>query len=119
MTHNYYLYNKPDEGLLTWIPWDNNEALQDGKQGGALSLSLNEVGSGWPLISYLMDVSEYEQSYQEFLSEFIDGAFAPEKNFSRNCISIRISYWKPTIPKSTPPGKPANRYTKFACRLTS
>ena len=77
MTHNYYLYNNPYNSLLTWIPWDNNEALQDGKQGGALSLSLREVGSNWPLISYLMDVTEYEEIYQAYLSEFIDGAFAP------------------------------------------
>ncbi len=34
MTHNYYLYNDPDTGRLTWIPWDNNEALQEGKMGG-------------------------------------------------------------------------------------
>ncbi|MDA3823748.1 MAG: CotH kinase family protein, partial [Bacteroidales bacterium] len=53
MTHNYYLYNNPDNGLLTWIPWDNNEALQSGKQKGALSLSLDEVGSTWPLIRYI------------------------------------------------------------------
>ena len=28
---NYYLYNNSDTSKLTWIPWDNNEALQDGK----------------------------------------------------------------------------------------
>lgn len=49
MTHNYYLYNNPESGKLEWIPWDNNEALQDGKMGGALSLSLSEVGVNWPL----------------------------------------------------------------------
>ena len=26
MSHNYYLYNDPETGLLTWIPWDNNMA---------------------------------------------------------------------------------------------
>ena len=36
MTHNYYLYNNPQNNQLTWIPWDNNEALQTGKQGGAI-----------------------------------------------------------------------------------
>jgi len=77
MTHNYYLYNNPAGGLLTWIPWDNNEALQEGKQGGALSLSLNEVGSNWPLISYLMDVAEYENIYQAYLSQFTEGVFDP------------------------------------------
>lgn len=77
MTHNYYLYNNPDNGLLTWIPWDNNEALQTGK--GALSLSLDEVGSNWPLIRYLMDVPEYNAQYQEYLLSFVEGTFAPEK----------------------------------------
>ena len=79
MTHNYYLYNNPENGLITWIPWDNNEALQEGKQGGALSLSLGEVGSNWPLIRYLMDVTEYQQIYKDYLLEFTEDVFAPEK----------------------------------------
>ena len=79
MTHNYYLYNNPSDGLLTWIPWDNNEALQEGKQGGALSLSLEEVGSTWPLIRYLMDLPEYKAQYQEYLLSFDLGVFAPEE----------------------------------------
>ncbi len=79
MTHNYYLYNNPVNGWLTWIPWDNNEALQEGKQGGALSLSLDEVGNNWPLIRYLMDVPEYKAQYQEYLISFVEGAFAPAK----------------------------------------
>ena len=79
MTHNYYLYNNPVNSLLTWIPWDNNEALQFGKQGGALSFSLDEVGSNWPLIRYLMDIPEYKVRYQEYMLEFTEGAFAPER----------------------------------------
>ena len=75
MTHNYYLYNNPDNNLLTWIPWDNNEALQDGKLGGALSLSLSEVGNDWPLIRYLMDVDEYELVYREYTKQFIEEVF--------------------------------------------
>ena len=34
MAHNYYLYNDPTTGLLTWIPWDNNEALTSGGGSG-------------------------------------------------------------------------------------
>ncbi len=79
MTHNYYLYNNPANGLLTWIPWDNNEALQEGKLGGALSLSLDEVGSNWPLIRYLMDVDENQQIYKAYLLEFTEGVFNPDK----------------------------------------
>ncbi|MBO6525227.1 MAG: CotH kinase family protein [Balneolaceae bacterium] len=77
MTHNYFLYN--DEGRLTWIPWDNNEAFQDGKQGGALSLGMSEVGSDWPIIRYIMDVDEYESAYKVYISEFCEGAFETSK----------------------------------------
>lgn len=75
MTHNYYLYNNPGNGLLTWIPWDNNEALQEGKQGGAVSLSLDEVGNNWPLIRYIIDVPEYEGIYKQYVSDFTNNVF--------------------------------------------
>jgi spore coat protein CotH len=79
MTHNYYLYNNPDKYLLTWIPWDNNEALQEGKQGGALSLSLDEVDGNWPLIRYLMDTPEYRDKYENYLQQFVEEIFVPDK----------------------------------------
>ncbi len=79
MSHNYYLYNNPESGKLTWIPWDNNEAFQYGKQGGALSLSLNEVGAGWPLISYIINDAVYKQTYETYLQQFIDEVFNPDK----------------------------------------
>jgi len=28
---NYYLYTDPSDGTITWIPWDNNEAISAGK----------------------------------------------------------------------------------------
>lgn len=77
MTHNYYLYNNHNTNLLTWIPWDNNEAFQVGKQGGALSLGLSEVGSGWPLIKYLIDAPEYKTLYDNYLLSFINTVFIP------------------------------------------
>jgi spore coat protein H len=79
MTHNYYLYNNPENKLLTWIPWDNNEALEEGKQDGALSLELNETGSDWPLIRYLIDVPEYKILYQVYLEDFIVGSFGSDR----------------------------------------
>jgi spore coat protein CotH len=79
MTHNYFLYNNPADSKLTWIPWDNNEALQSGKSGGALSLSLSEVGNGWPLIRYLMDVDEYEAQYKTYALQFIEEVFIPSE----------------------------------------
>lgn len=77
MTHNYFLYN--DSGLLTWIPWDNNEAFQDGKQGGAISLGMNEVSSNWPIIRYIMNVDKYVDTYKDYVSEFCSGPFEVNK----------------------------------------
>lgn len=76
MIHNYYLYNNPDNGKLTWIPWDNNEPLQTGKQGGALNLDFsNLTDSQWPLIAKIYADTEYKADYDAYLSEVIDGAF--------------------------------------------
>lgn len=78
MTHNYFLYNNPDTEKLTWIPWDNNEALQTGKQGGSLPLNFSGVSaSSWPLIGYLYQDEVYKAVYDEYVQEVIDGAFNP------------------------------------------
>ena len=79
MTHNYYMYNNPEDSKLTWIPWDNNEAFQEGKQAGALSIGLNEVSSSWPLIRYLVDVDEYKEIYEKYLAQFIEEVFIPSE----------------------------------------
>lgn len=83
MTHNYYLYNNPKDGLFTWIPWDNNEALQTGKQGGSLSISCSEVSSSWPLISYLLDEPVYSAKYKTYLGQVITSAFEPSNMVSK------------------------------------
>jgi len=76
MTHNYYLYNDPNTNKLTWIPWDNNEALQYGKQGGSLPLDFSGLNtSEWPLIGYLYEDAVYKAQYDSYLQEIIDGAF--------------------------------------------
>ncbi|OPX70926.1 MAG: CotH protein [Methanoregulaceae archaeon PtaB.Bin056] len=31
---NFYLYTDPADGKITWIPWDNNYALDNGMRGG-------------------------------------------------------------------------------------
>lgn len=92
MSHNYYLYNDPSTGLLTWIPWDNNEALTGnggfpgGRRGmgGAtnnslMSVSLEGVGSDWPLIRYLLDDPVYWSLYVRYTKDTITGAFEPSK----------------------------------------
>lgn len=85
MAHNYYLYNSPTN-KLTWIPWDHNESMNGspgiagttGAGGGrerALSLSMNEVSSGWPLIRNLLNDPIYAAMYKAHLQTFNTGAF--------------------------------------------
>lgn len=76
MPHNYYLYNNPENGKLTWIPWDNNEALQDGKLGGSLALDFSDLSnSEWPLIAKIYGDDVYKAQYDTYLSEVISDAF--------------------------------------------
>ncbi|MDB2385207.1 CotH kinase family protein [Polaribacter sp.] len=76
MTHNYYLYNNPETNKLTWIPWDNNESLQYGKQGGSLSLNFSGLStSSWPLIGYLYSDDVYKAKYDTYVRETIDNYF--------------------------------------------
>lgn len=76
MTHNYFLYNNPDTDKLTWIPWDNNEALQSGKMGGSHALNFSGLNSSeWPIIGYMYQDSVYKEKYDEYLQEVIDNAF--------------------------------------------
>ena len=77
MTHNYYLYNDSDSGKLTWIPWDNNEALQYGKMGGSLPLDFSGMNSSeWPLIGYLYADEVYNAQYDAYVQEIADDAFS-------------------------------------------
>ncbi|MGK0414481.1 MAG: spore coat protein H [Polaribacter sp.] len=76
MTHNYFLYQNPDTSKLTWIPWDHNEALQDGKMGGSLALNFSGLNSTqWPLIGYLYEDELYKEKYETYLEETIVSAF--------------------------------------------
>lgn len=92
MTHNFYLYNNPETGQLTWISWDHNQVLAGGggigapnaravvgvRAGRTLSLGRDEVTDQWPLIRYLLDDPVYHERYLELMSETLDGAFDPD-----------------------------------------
>lgn len=89
MAHNHYLYNH-SKNLLTWIPWDNNEALTNNPpavgattstgfgMGRGLSLTMNEVGASWPLIRYLADDVIYYARYKEYLKNFNQNVFTQD-----------------------------------------
>lgn len=79
MSHNYYLYNDPESSKFVWIPWDNNEALQDGKMGGAISIDLSDVTGSWPLINYVASDSYYYDIYKQNANEFASTVFTSSK----------------------------------------
>ena len=81
MTHNYYLYHDPADDLIKWVPWDNNEAFNSTGPGNRspLSFEMNEVTSNWPIISYLKDIPEYRDIYDQYIDSFINGPFLPSK----------------------------------------
>jgi CotH kinase protein/Lamin Tail Domain len=72
MPHNFYVYNDEDDDLLSWIPWDNNEALSDWFSP-VRSLSLDNVGEEWPLIRFLADDPVYYTCYLDYLDETLHG----------------------------------------------
>jgi spore coat protein H len=80
MPHNYYLYNDPSASKFVWIPWDNNEALQDGKMGGAINIDLSDVNNQWPLISYIVSDAKYYAQYKQMAAEFASTVFEPSKS---------------------------------------
>lgn len=76
MPQNYYLYqNLADNGRLVWFPWDLNMSMDPNSvsEGGVLTLTLNEVGPGWPLIRYLMDDPVYNALYHQELENALLG----------------------------------------------
>jgi hypothetical protein len=83
MAHNYYLYTDPGDGLVTWIPWDNNEAFNSrtggggGPGSGTRELDLAAVGEQWPLIRYLADDPVYREKYDQYLQETLDKVWQP------------------------------------------
>jgi len=79
MYHNYYLYHNPETGLLTWIPWDNNEAFKEGNRRAVLSFDMSTVSDQWPLISYLLADPVYEALYIDYVAEVINGPFNPDE----------------------------------------
>jgi hypothetical protein len=77
MAHNYYLYNLTGKGL-TWIPWDNNEAMLN-RGNNNYTISLSTTDATWPLIRYLMDDPVYNAKYKVYMKEFVQMDFTQQK----------------------------------------
>lgn len=76
MTHNYLLYNNPETNKLVWIPWDNNESLQEGKREGSYALNFSGLNSSeWPIIGNMYQDEVYKAKYDQYVQETIDDVF--------------------------------------------
>jgi spore coat protein CotH len=84
MGHNYYLYEV--DGKFTIIPWDLNMAFGTFSSGldrdGIINFYIDEPTSGpvaeRPLVSRLLSVPSYLETYHGYLEELIEGPFSEE-----------------------------------------
>lgn len=104
--HNFYLYNDPATGQLTWISWDHNMTMSTGMggdmggkpNGGApddagaaparpgpggmsrgVSLDKADVSADWPLIRYLLDDPTYHAAYVDYVETAGTELFDPAR----------------------------------------
>ena len=78
--HNYYLYNDPAMGKLRWIVWDCNLAFAPGSGSRtSLTYDMNEVGTNWPLINYVIDDAGYKATYKSYVKDFYTTTFATSR----------------------------------------
>lgn len=71
MSHNFYLYNDPDTGKLTWISWDHNQVLESMGGRGGSALDKADTDESWPLIRFLMDDPTYYDKYIGYMRETV------------------------------------------------
>jgi len=85
MTHNYYLYGDPsDDGRLTWIPWDFNEAHWDGQGNrAAINVGMSNMEAGWPLLDAVADDPVYRAQYEAEVADLLVTAFSQEAEDAR------------------------------------
>ncbi len=82
--HNYYLYEV--DGKFTIIPWDLNMAFGTFNSGldrdGLINFYIDEPTSGavanYPLVSRLLSVPSYLETYHGYLEELINGPLSEE-----------------------------------------
>jgi spore coat protein H len=101
--HNYYLYNNPATGQLTWFSWDHN-----GTFGRPLlpfvTLDKADVTDAWPLIRYLLDDPIYWDRYVELMAENLATVLAPD------AVIAKIRAHPAVIAPSATPGMSREEY---------
>ena len=78
--HNYYLYNDPTMGKIRWIVWDCNLAFWEGSgRRKSLTFNMNEVGTDWPLINYIIADTDYKSTYKAYVKSFVNSTFTSSR----------------------------------------
>lgn len=109
MTHNYYLYANPTDGLLNWIPWDNNESLNTNGSMPTLLFDFSNMQNNkpaadgtttWPMIRYIYDDTTYKTQYQQNIDAFIASAFSVSNlqdkiNYNANLVQQYVEAEQP------------------------
>lgn len=75
--HNFYLYNDPATGRLTWVSWDHNVTFGD-EARAVFTLDKAYVTDAWPLIRFLLDDPVYRQRYTALMAENFATVLAPD-----------------------------------------
>jgi len=75
--HNFYLYNDPATGKLTWFSWDHNMTFL-ATMRPFLTFDKAEITDAWPLIRFLLDDPVYQQRYVDLLAENSATVLAPD-----------------------------------------
>ncbi len=90
MAKDFYLYADSASGQLVWIPWDNNEAMDDGSRGpgagfgqdgeSVWTFSMDEISAEvWPLIGFLLQDEAYASRYMDLVAYVDADVFTPER----------------------------------------
>ena len=67
---------------LAWMPWDHNEALKEGRRS-ARTLTMDEIGDEWPLISFLLADEQYYDTYVDHVNETIHTVFQADEMMAK------------------------------------
>ncbi len=80
--HNFYLYNDPASGRLTWFSWDHNLSF-DSDMLQVFTLDKATVTEDAPLVRYLLDDPVYWDRYVTLMAENFATVLDPEQAIAR------------------------------------
>jgi hypothetical protein len=75
--HNYYLYTPTSSNKVTWIPWDFNLSMSQSTKNN--SFDMQDISTNWPLIRFLADDPIYFEKYKNYIKDFINNYYNPQK----------------------------------------